>query len=540
MKNIKLICIALCGAMLFSGCNMTDKQKGALIGTTAGGAAGTGLGAAIGALIGGKKGAKLGSAIGAGVGVAAGATAGTLIGKKMDKAKAAAAAVGNATTDTYTDANGLQGVKVTFDNGILFNVGKATLTTGAKSTLTKFANNVLKVYNDVNVNVYGFASSDGSDQLNLNLSNQRAQAVSTYLKSQGVPASQIVTTNGFGEDPDYLVYNADGSENQKASRRVEIYMYASEAMIEAAKRFAMPLQPFECDGAAEMRAELLPWLQGCDPAHAKMLVAVSYGRLIPQEVIAGADYSLNVHPSLLPRYKGSAPIQHTLLNGDTVTGVSLQTLHPEKFDHGEVIARTPEIPVNSLLDAAMDHIGAWKTRTLIDQLGTAGSLLLREVLLAGTYAKEDALDTSKYSSSWARTIKTADKQVDFARDTAEQVYNKLSVLGPVYAFKQVQVGKKRKSATEFTDKRVLIHEARPVDRAIGQDTRPGTFTLDQDNNTLLVECAGNTQLAVRSLQFEACAIETPTDFASRLRKRCGPIQAENCIFTTECTHESLQ
>lgn len=311
-------------------------------------------------------------------------------------------------------------------------------------------------------------------------------------------------------------------------------------VFEAAKRFAMPLQPFECDGAAEMRAELLPWLQGCDPAHAKMLVAVSYGRLIPQEVIAGADYSLNVHPSLLPRYKGSAPIQHTLLNGDTVTGVSLQTLHPEKFDHGEVIARTPEIPVNSLLDAAMDHIGAWKTRTLIDQLGTAGSLLLREVLLAGTYAKEDALDTSKYSSSWARTIKTADKQVDFARDTAEQVYNKLSVLGPVYAFKQVQVGKKRKSATEFTDKRVLIHEARPVDRAIGQDTTPGTFTLDQDNNTLLVECAGNTQLAVRSLQFEACAIETPTDFASRLRKRCGPIQAENCIFTTECTHESLQ
>lgn len=234
MKMMKMICIALCGAMLFSGCNMTGKQKGALIGTTAGGAAGTGLGAAIGALIGGKKGAKLGSAIGAGVGVAAGATAGTLIGKKMDKAKAAAAAVGNATTDTYTDANGLQGVKVTFDNGILFNVGKATLTPAAKNTLNKFATNVLKVYTDVNVNVYGFASSDGSDALNLNLSKQRAEAVTSYLKSQGVPASQIVTTSGFGEDPDYLVYNADGSENQKASRRVEVYMYASEAMIEAA------------------------------------------------------------------------------------------------------------------------------------------------------------------------------------------------------------------------------------------------------------------------------------------------------------------
>lgn len=234
MKKMKMMCIALCGAMLLSGCNMTDKQKGALIGTTAGGAAGTGLGAAIGALINGKKGAKLGSAIGAGVGVAAGATAGTLIGKKMDKAKAAAAAVNNATTDTYTDANGLQGVKVTFDNGILFNVGKSTLKPEAKTSLNKFAKDVLNVYTDVNVNVYGFASSDGSDQLNLNLSKQRAQAVTDYLKGQGVAASQIVTTDGFGENPDYLIYNADGKENVTASRRVEIYMYASEAMIEAA------------------------------------------------------------------------------------------------------------------------------------------------------------------------------------------------------------------------------------------------------------------------------------------------------------------
>lgn len=234
MKKMRLTCIALCGAMLFSGCNMTDKQKGALIGTTAGGAAGTGLGAAIGALIGGRSGAKLGSAIGAGVGVAAGATAGTLIGKKMDKAKAAAAAVNNATAESYTDANGLQGVKVTFDNGILFNVGKSTLTANAKKSLSNFANNVLKVYTDVNINVYGFASSDGSDALNLNLSKQRAQAVTNYLKSQGVAPSQIVVTDGFGEDVNYLVYNADGSENVKASRRVEIYMYASEEMIEAA------------------------------------------------------------------------------------------------------------------------------------------------------------------------------------------------------------------------------------------------------------------------------------------------------------------
>lgn len=232
MKGMKFSVVALCATMLLSGCDLTNKQKGALIGTAAGGAAGTGLGAGIGALIGGKKGAKLGSMIGAGVGVAAGATAGTLIGKKMDKAKAAAAALAQA--ETYTDANGLEGVKVTFDNGILFQTGKATLTTSAQNTLRKFAQNVLNVYNDVDVNVYGFASSDGSDATNLTLSQSRAQAVTNYLISCGVNPSQIRMTIGYGENPEYLVYNANGTENMPASRRVELYMYASEAMIQAA------------------------------------------------------------------------------------------------------------------------------------------------------------------------------------------------------------------------------------------------------------------------------------------------------------------
>lgn len=232
MKGMKFAIIALAGAMLVSSCgDLTNKQKGAMIGTAAGGAAGTGIGAGIGALIGGKKGAKLGSAIGAGVGVAAGATAGTLIGKKMDKAKAAAAAIAQA--ETYTDANGLEGVKVTFDNGILFATGKSALTTSAQNSLKKFAS-VLKEYNDCDVNIYGFASSDGSDATNLTLSQNRAATVTNFLQSQGVPASQIKTTKGFGEDPDYLIYNANGTENATASRRVEVYLYASEAMINAA------------------------------------------------------------------------------------------------------------------------------------------------------------------------------------------------------------------------------------------------------------------------------------------------------------------
>ena len=235
MKAKKIILGALAMALVLSGCNMNNTTKGGLIGAAGGGAVGAGLGAAIGALINGSTGAKLGAAIGAGVGVAGGTTAGVLIGKKMDKAKKAAEAVANAEVETITDKNGLEAVKVTFDNGILFKVGKSDLQAGAQNSLRQFATNVLNVYTDCDVDIYGFASSDGSDATNLTLSQNRANAVSNYLTNTcGVKSSQIKKTTGFGEDPQYLIMDANGKEDRNASRRVEVYLYASEAMINAA------------------------------------------------------------------------------------------------------------------------------------------------------------------------------------------------------------------------------------------------------------------------------------------------------------------
>ncbi len=235
MKAKKFLLGAVALTLVLSGCNMNNTTKGGLIGGTGGGAVGAGLGAAIGALINGSSGAKLGAAIGAGVGVAGGTTAGVLIGKKMDKAKAAAEAVANAQVETITDKNGLEGVKVTFDNGILFKVGKSDLKADAQNSLRQFANNVLNVYTDCDVAIYGFASSDGSDATNLTLSQNRANAVRGYLTNTcGVSTSQIKSSTGMGEDPNYLIYDANGKEDRDASRRVEVYLYASEAMINAA------------------------------------------------------------------------------------------------------------------------------------------------------------------------------------------------------------------------------------------------------------------------------------------------------------------
>ena len=235
MKGMKGTMGALAVALLVSGCNMSNTTKGGLIGGAGGGALGAGLGAAIGALAGGSSGAKLGAAIGAGVGVVGGTTAGVMIGKKMDKAKAAAEAVENAQVETVTDKNGLEAVKVTFDSGILFKQNKSDLQANAQASLRQFANNVLNVYTDCDVDIYGFASSEGSEEVNLTLSQNRANAVRGYLTNTcGVSTSQIKSTIGYGENPEYLILDANGKEDKAASRRVEVYLYASEAMIKAA------------------------------------------------------------------------------------------------------------------------------------------------------------------------------------------------------------------------------------------------------------------------------------------------------------------
>ena len=229
MKHSSFIAIALCALIILSGCNMNNTTKGGLIG----GGSGALIGGIVGNLIGKNAG---GTAIGAAVGAAVGTGAGVLIGKKMDKAKAAAEAVKNAQVESVTDNNGLQAVKVTFDNGILFKVGKSDLQSTAQASLKQFASSVLNVYTDCDVAICGYASSDGNEDTNLTLSQNRANAVTNYLTGTcSVNKSQIKSTTGYGEDPQYLIKDANGKEDMAASRRVEVYLYASESMIKAAE-----------------------------------------------------------------------------------------------------------------------------------------------------------------------------------------------------------------------------------------------------------------------------------------------------------------
>ncbi len=214
----KIVSLLLCVGLLFA-CNNT--QKGAAIG--AGG--GAVLGGIIGAIAGN-------TAIGAAIGGAVGAGAGAIIGKKMDKAKAEAEQVKNAQVETVTDNNGLEAVKVTFDSGILFATGKAELSATAKNSLVQFAK-VLNNNRDCDIAIIGHTDNTGSDAINQPLSVSRANSVDSYLKSCGVSASQIKSVEGQGSS-NPVADNSTAAGRQQ-NRRVEVYMYASQKMIQEAQ-----------------------------------------------------------------------------------------------------------------------------------------------------------------------------------------------------------------------------------------------------------------------------------------------------------------
>jgi len=219
MKKMKVAILALCAGIVMSACNNTAK--------------GTGIGAGAGAVLGAVVGKLAGNtAVGAAVGTAVGATTGAIIGKHMDKVKAQAEAVKNAQVEQITDANGLQGVKVTFDSGILFATNSSTLSAASKNSLNEFAK-VLKNNSDCDIAIFGHTDNTGTDAINNPLSVKRAQAVETYLKGQGVGSAQIKSVDGQGSTNPVADNSTPAGRQQ--NRRVEIYMYASQAMIQAAE-----------------------------------------------------------------------------------------------------------------------------------------------------------------------------------------------------------------------------------------------------------------------------------------------------------------
>lgn len=217
--------MAMVALVLLPGC-------GTLSQTAKGTAIGSGSGAALGAIIGSiiSKDAK-GAAIGAAIGTAVGAGTGALIGNKMDKKAEELAALENAQVETITDKNGLAGIKVTFNSGILFPLNGIQLSDASRKELKEFAQKMSDLQ-DTDITIYGHTDNTGTAEVNERISRQRAEAVQSYLQSCGIASGRLSSQGLSYTDP--VADNAT-AEGRAQNRRVEIYISANENMIKAAE-----------------------------------------------------------------------------------------------------------------------------------------------------------------------------------------------------------------------------------------------------------------------------------------------------------------
>jgi outer membrane protein OmpA-like peptidoglycan-associated protein len=204
------------------GCSASKSAKGAVIGGATGGI----IGGAIGKKGGdGTKGAIIGGVIGG--------TAGAIIGKYMDKqAKELEEEVPGAkvekveTVDPETGEIVTESVTVTFDGGVLFECGKASLTAASRAELDRMAG-VFGRYPDTDILVDGHTDSVGSEATNQTLSEKRAASVADYLANAGITRSRMRTT-GLGKTRPIATNETDAGRAK--NRRVELSIKANESL----------------------------------------------------------------------------------------------------------------------------------------------------------------------------------------------------------------------------------------------------------------------------------------------------------------------
>ncbi len=218
-KNI-FLAITLCAINLLlvvTSCNWNRAQRGAAIGA--------GAGAGVGAAIGSKSDNTIAGAI---IGAAVGGTAGAVIGNYMDKqAEELRRDLKHAKVERVGE-----GIKITFDSGLLFSTDSYVLNEASKNNVGELAKTLQK-YDDTNILIEGHTDNTGTTDHNQALSEKRALSVAGALKSYGITGGRI-TTNGYGENQPV----ADNStvEGKQLNRRVDVAIFANKKLKKAAEK----------------------------------------------------------------------------------------------------------------------------------------------------------------------------------------------------------------------------------------------------------------------------------------------------------------
>jgi len=220
------------------------------------------------------------------------------------------------------------------------------------------------------------------------------------------------------------------------------------------------------------------------------IIVVGYGRIIPQWMLDLPPFgNINLHASLLPRYRGAAPIQWAIANGETVTGVTTM-----RIDAG---LDTGDILLQQQIAIAPDDTA----ETLAPRLASIGADLMVETLRGIEGGTVGPRSQDNAQASLAPILEKEDGLVDFSR-SAPEIFNRIRGFQPWPG-----------AHTQFRGKNLQILKARPANTAL----LPGELHADSDR--LLVGCGHKTSLELLEIQLEGKKRSSAADFVRGYRPR---------------------
>lgn len=206
-------------------------------------------------------------------------------------------------------------------------------------------------------------------------------------------------------------------------------------------------------------------------------IAAAYGKIIPKEWLEIPKYGfLNIHPSLLPKYRGPSPIQAVILNGDQETGVTI-ILMDEKVDHGEIIASV-SYQISLLENYSMSEV----------KLAELGAKLLIETLPKWINGKIKPIEQDHKEATYTKKFSWQDGKIDWSK-SADEIGRQIRALNPEPGV-----------WTNWNGKILKILEVLPT-----QDENDNIFTgrvFITENEDAAIKCGFQSDILLKTVQLE--------------------------------------
>lgn len=219
--------------------------------------------------------------------------------------------------------------------------------------------------------------------------------------------------------------------------------------------------------------------------NAELIIVVAFGKILPKEVLESVKYGcINIHASLLPKLRGAAPIQWSIINGEKETGVTSMQMN-EGLDTGDMLVKKA-VSITENMNAGELH----------DKLSVLGSEVLLETL---DKLKKGELNPQKQDDSLSNYASMLSKElcpIDFS-DSAKNVHNKIRGLSPWPV-----------ATTKLFGKTLKVHESRLSEKR----TNATAGEVVSTENGIMVACGDGKTITLTEIQLEGKKRMNSLDF----------------------------